>query len=198
MFITITDTIALDRERRIIRTNDKEVQLTKLEFGLLDFLASQPNTICSRQKVLDHVWGNKFQYDPGTIDVHLNAIRRKAGFSKTQPIESIRGIGLVFRTEQPIAHYTIDLQQFAKEWISSHEVELQTKGLKPSIHLTPFVNEITIEPNALRKMLDAVLAALLPSAQKGHLKLSSKLNMQYFILSLEMNGTINELKIPIQ
>jgi hypothetical protein len=148
--------------------------------------------------VLDHVWGNKFQYDPGTIDVHLNAIRRKAGFSKTRPIESIRGIGLVFRTEQPIAHYTIDLQRFAKEWISSHEVELQAKGLKPSIHLTPFVNEITIEPNALRKMLDAVLAALLPSAQKGHLKLSSKLNMQYFILSLEMNGTINELKIPIQ
>ena len=198
MFISITNTIALDRERRIVRTDGKEVQLTGLEFGLLDYLASHPNKIYSRQNILDHVWGNKFQYDPGTIDVHLNAIRRKTGFSKTRPIESVRGIGLVFRTEQQIAHYTIDLQQFVKEWIHSHEVELASSGLKPSIHLTPFVNEITIEPKALRNMLDAILGALLPSAQPGQLRMNSKLTMQYFILSLDINGTINELKIPIQ
>jgi hypothetical protein len=77
-------------------------------------------------------------------------------------------------------------------------VELAATGLKPSVHLTPFVNEITIEPKALRNMLDAVFAALLPSAQPGQLILNSKLTMQYFILSLDINGTINELKIPIQ
>ena len=198
MFITITDHIALDRERRIVRSNGKEVRLTGLEFGLLNFLASQPNILFSRQQILDHVWGNRFQYDPGTIDVHLNAIRRKAGFTTTRPIETIRGRGFIFRKELQTVHYTIDLQHFAKEWIHSHEVELTAKGLKASIQLTPFVNEITIEPNALRKMLDAVLETLLPAAKTGYLKLSSKLNMQYFILSLDINGTINELKIPIQ
>jgi hypothetical protein len=65
------------------------------------------------------------------------------------------------------------------------------------LHLTPFVNEITIDPRALSNMLDAVLAALLPSAQPGHLKLSSKLTMQFFVLALDINGTTNELKIPI-
>ncbi len=198
MYITITDNIALDRERRIIRTNDREVALTGLEFGLLDYLVSHPNRICSRKEILDQVWGNRFQYDPGTIDVHLNALRRKAGFTKTRPIETIRGVGLVFRTEENITHYTIDLQAFTNQWLKTHEVELNAHGLVPSLHLTPFVNELTIEPKALKNLLDAVLAALLPSAQPGYLKINSKLTMQYFILSMDINGTVNELKIPIQ
>jgi len=197
MYITITDNIALDRERRIIRTDDREVTLTGLEFGLLDYLVSHPNRICSRKEILDQVWGNRFQYDPGTIDVHLNALRRKAGFTKTRPIETIRGVGLVFRTEKNIPHYTINLHTFVDEWIRTHEVEMKAHGLVPSLHLTPFVNELTIEPKALKNLLDAVLAALLPSAQLGHLRLSSKLTMQYFVLSIDLNGTVNELKIPI-
>lgn len=198
MYISITENIALDRERRIVRTDGKEVQLTGLEFGLLNYVASRPNKICSRRELIDHVWGNKFQYDPGTIDVHLNALRRKAGFTKNRPIETIRGLGLVFHTEKKGTIYTIDLQRFVQEWLEVHEVDIQSHGLKPSIHLTPFVNEITIEPKALRNMLDAVFAALLPSAQPGQIKLSSKLTIDYFILSLDINGTINELKIPIQ
>lgn len=197
MYISITKHISIDREQRTARIDEKEVRLTALEFGLLDYLVSHPNRICSRDELIDHVWGNKFQYDQGTIDVHLNALRRKLGFSKTRPIETIRGVGLVFHIEEQVAHYTIDLQTFANDWLRKHEIELHTHGLVPSIHLTPFVNEITIEPQALRNMLDAVLAALLPSAQPGYLKLSSKLTMQFFGLALEINGTINELKIPI-
>ena len=197
MYITITENIALDRNRRIIRTDGKEVTLTGFEFGLLDYLTSHPNRICSRQEILDHVWGNRFQYDQGTIDVHLNALRRKAGFTRTRPIETIRGVGLVFRTEENITHYTIDLQTFTNQWLHTHEVELKAHGLIPSLHLTPFVNEITIEPKALINLLDAILAALLPSAQPGYLKINSKLTMQYFILSMDINGTVNELKIPI-
>lgn len=198
MYITITENIVIDRDRRILKNDGKEVTLTGLEFGLLDYLVSHPNKICSRKELIDHVWGNRFQYDPGTIDVHLNAIRRKAGFTKSRPIETIRGTGLVFRTEEHVTHYTIDLHAFAMEWIQSHEVEMKANGLVPSLHLTPFVNELTIEPRALRNLLDAIFAALLPSAQPGHLVLSSKLTMQYYVLSMDINGTINELKIPIQ
>ena len=197
MFITITDHIEIDREQRSVRKDGQMVHLTGLEYGLLEFLSAHPNRICSRQMVLDHVWGDRFQYDTGTIDVHLNALRRKLGWTKKEPIETIRGIGLVFRIEQTVTHYTIDLQAFLMEWLSSRETEISAKGLVAQIHLTPFVNEITIEPQALRQMLDSVLNALLPSAQPGVLRLSSKLTMQHFILSLDMNGTINELRIPI-
>ena len=197
MYITITDHIEIDREQRSVRKDGQEIHLTGLEYGLLDFLSAHPNRICTRQRLLDHVWGNRFQYDTGTIDVHLNALRRKLGWGKKEPIETIRGVGLVFHLEQKINHYTIDLQAFLTEWIRSREMEISAKGLVAQIHLTPFVNEITIGPQALRQMLDSILTALLPSAQPGILRLSSKLTMQHFILSLDLNGTINELRIPI-
>ena len=173
------------------------VHLTGLEYGLLEYLSAHPNRICTRQMLLDHVWGDRFQYDTGTIDVHLNALRRKLGWGNKEPIETIRGVGFVFHVEQKITHYTIELQAFLTDWLRSRETEISAKGLVAQLHLTPFVNEITIEPKALRQMLDSVLTALLPSAQPGVLRLSSKLTMQHFILSLDLNGTINELRIPI-
>ena len=197
MYTTITNNIELDREQRSVRRDGEEIHLTGYEYGLLDYLSARPNRICTRQMLLDHVWGDRFQYDTGTIDVHLNALRRKLGWGKKEPIETIRGVGFVFRVEQKITHYTIELQAFLTDWLRSRETEISAKGLVAQIHLTPFVNEITIEPKALQQMLDGVLTALLPSAQPGVLRLSSKLTMQHFILSLDLNGTINELRIPI-
>ena len=197
MYISITNHIELDREQRNVRKDGQAVHLTGLEYGLLDYLSARPNRICTRQMLLDHVWGDRFQYDTGTIDVHLNALRRKLGWTNKEPIETIRGIGFIFHIEQKVTHYTIDLQAFLTDWLRSRETEINAKGLVAQIHLTPFVNEITIEPNALRQMLDSVLTALLPSAQPGVLRLSSKLTMQHFILSLDLNGTINELIVPL-
>ena len=197
MYTTITNHIEIDREQRSVRKDGLAVHLTGLEYGLLDFLSAHPNRICTRQMLLDHVWGDRFQYDTGTIDVHINALRRKLGWTKKEPIETIRGIGFIFHIEQKITHYTIDLQAFLTEWLRSRETEIHAKGLVAQLHLTPFVNEITIEPKALQQMLDSVLIALLPSAQPGVLRLSSKLTMQHFILSLDLNSTVNELRIPI-
>ena len=197
MFITITDHIEIDREQRSVRKDGQVIHLTGLEYGLLEFLSAHPNRICTRQMLLDHVWGDRFQYDTGTIDVHLNAMRRKLGWTKKEPIETIRGVGFVFHVEQRVTHYTIDLQTFLTEWLRSRETEINAKGLVAQIQLTPFVNEITIEPKALQQLLDSVLTALLPSAQPGVLRLTSQLTMHHFILSLDLNGTINELRIPI-
>jgi DNA-binding winged helix-turn-helix (wHTH) protein len=197
MYVTIIEHIELDREQRSVRKDGQAVHLTGLEYGLLDYLSARPNRICTRQMLLDHVWGDRFQYDTGTIDVHLNALRRKLGWTNKEPIETIRGIGFIFHIEQKATHYTIDLQAFLMEWLRSRETEISAKGLVAQIHLTPFVNEITIEPKALRQMLDSVLTALLPSAQPGVLRLSSKLTMKNFILCLDVNGTVNELRIPI-
>ena len=197
MYINIANHIELDREQRSVRKDGQTVHLTGLEYGLLEFLSAHPNRICSRQELLDHIWGDRFQYDTGTIDVHLNALRRKLGWTKKEPIETIRGAGFVFRIEQQVTHYTIDLQVFLTDWLRSRETDILAKGLAAQIHLTPFVNEITIEPKALRLMLDSILTALLPSSQPGVLRLSSKLTMQHFILSLDLNGTINELTVPL-
>lgn len=73
MYITIVDDIEINRELRSVRKDGQEIHLTGLEYGLLDYLSNHANRICSRGEILDHVWGTRFQYDTGTIDVHLNA-----------------------------------------------------------------------------------------------------------------------------
>ena len=197
MYIPIGNHIELDRELRSVRKDGQEIKLTGLEYGLLEYLSRHADRICSRAEIVENVWGQRFQYDTGTIDVHLNALRRKMGFSKTHPIETIRGVGLIFRSQSNSAAYTIDLQAFILRWLRSHENELEAHGLMPDVHLTPFVNELTIPPEVLQKMLDANLAALLPSSRPGVLRILSKLTMQHFIFSLDINGTISELRIPI-
>lgn len=197
MYIPVGEHIELDRELRSVRKDGQQVRLTGLEYGLLAYLTKYADRICSRSEILENVWGNAFQYDTGTIDVHLNALRRKMGFTKAHPIETIRGVGLIYRSQRNAAAYTIDLQAFVLRWLRSHENEIEAHGLIPDVHLTPFVNEITIQPEVLQKMLDANLAALLSFATPGVLRIDSKLSLHHFIFSLDINGTVSELRIPI-
>ena len=196
MYITITDHIELDREQRSVRKEGKEIHLTGYEYGLLDYLSARPNRICTRQMLLDHVWGDRFQYDTGTIDVHLNALRRKLGWSAKEPIETLRGIGFILHTERPSEEVS-PLTKLAYDWLRAHENELKAHGLTVQLQLTPWVNTLTIHPESLRKWLDASLETLLPSAQTGSLCLSSRLTMHHFSLALDINGTVTELRIPI-
>ena len=197
MYIPVGNHIELDRELRSVRKDGQEVKLTGLEYGLLAYLTQHADRICSRTEILENVWGEAFQYDTGTIDVHLNALRRKLAFGKTAPFETIRSVGLIYRSQRNTSAYTIDLQSFVIRWLHSHEAQINARGLTPSLHLTPFVNEITMPPQVLQQMLDANLAALLSTARPGILRIHSKLNMTHFIFSLDINGTVSELRIPI-
>ena len=196
MYSPISEHIELDREKRSVRKNGQEIHLTGLEFGLLDYLSAHANHICPRGEILDHVWGTRFQYDTGTIDVHLNALRRKLGWSSKEPIEAVRGIGLILHTERSSEDMS-PLSILAYDWLRTHENELIAHGLTVQMRLTPWVNTLTIHPDSLRKWLDASLETLLPTAQAGVLCLSSRLTMHHFSLALDINGTITELRIPI-
>ena len=196
MYLTIIDHIELDREQRSVRKDGQAVHLTGLEYGLLEYLSAHANRICPRGEILDHVWGTRFQYDTGTIDVHLNALRHKLGWSAKEPIEAVRGIGLILHTEYPSDDLS-PLSILAYGWLRAHENELKAHGLTVQLQLTPWVNTLTIHPESLRKWLDASLETLLPSAQTGTLCLSSRLTMHHFSLCLDINGTVTELRIPI-
>lgn len=192
-----TGNIELDSDTRSVFKNGKSVSLTPLEFGLLTYLMQHPNRLCTRMEIIDNVWGQRFQYDTGTLDVHLNALRRKIGNTRNYPIETIRGAGLILHTEEAVKPYSLTIQPFITEWLQSHSGEFEAKGLIPRMHLDPFVSEITMSPNELRTMLDGILAALLPSAKPGTIRVSSRLSISFFSLTLEINGTTNELRIPI-
>lgn len=189
--------IELDTDVHSVLVNSEAINLTPLEFGVLAYLMQHPNHLCTRTEIIDKVWGLRFQYDTGTLDVHLNALRRKIGGTRNRPIETIRGAGLILHSGEVAKPYSLTIQPFITEWLHSHRGEFEAKGLVAQLHLDPFVSEITMSPNDLRTMLDGILAALLPSAKPGTIRVTSHLSLNYFSLTLAINGTINELRIPI-
>lgn len=189
--------IGLDSDTHLALYKGQNVRLTPLEFQLLAYLMQKPDRICSRDEIIDNVWGQRFFYDTGTIDVHLNALRRKLNLARNHPIETIRGVGILLHSDEPRQQYALTIYPFINEWLLFHKMELEAKGLVPKIQIDPFVSEITMEPMILRTMLDGVLAALLPNAHPGIIRIESHLRLTFFSLLLDINGTTNELKIPL-
>ena len=85
--------IHLDRERFILITKDKEVQLPKKEFELLELLLSKPGKVFTRDEILAKVWGNETIVGERTIDVHIRKLREKIG---DEYIRTIKGVGYTF------------------------------------------------------------------------------------------------------
>ena len=189
--------IQLDTHLHCVTRGGDVVHLTQLEYALLEYLLQHADTVCKRDEIVDNVWGQRFQYDTGTIDVHLHSLRRKLGFARNTPIESISGVGIILHTAAPKQSHTLNIQDFAIQWIREHEEDFAAKQLTPRLHLDPFVSEITISPEDLRTMLDGILKVLLPVSKPGIIRIKSHLGCHHFSLSLDINGTINELRIPL-
>ena len=189
--------ILLDTHLHCVMRGGDVVHLTQMEYALLEYLFQHADTICKREDILQAVWGQRFQYDTGTIDVHLHSLRRKLGFARQTPIESIRGVGIILHTKVAKPAHVLNIQDFAIQWIREHEADFAAKQLTPRLHLDPFVSEITISPNDLRTMLDGILQVLLPVSQPGIIRIKSQLTCDYFSLSVDINGTINLLRIPL-
>ena len=190
--------ILLDTHLHCVMRGGDVVHLTQMEYALLEYLFQHADTICKRDDILQAVWGQRFQYDTGTIDVHLHSLRRKVGFARQTPIESIRGVGIILHTKVAKPVHVLNIQDFAIQWIREHEADFAAKQLTPRLHLDPFVSEITISPEDLRTMLDGILKVLLPVSQPGIIRIKSHLGCHHFSLSLDINGTVNELRIPIR
>ena len=73
--------------------NDKIYYLAQKEFMLLNKLLSTPNTIFTRQELIEEIWGLDSQSDYRTVDVHIKRIRDKMQDVDEFEIVSIRGIG---------------------------------------------------------------------------------------------------------
>ena len=190
--------ILLDTHLHCVMRGGDVVHLTQMEYALLEYLFQHADTICKRDDILQAVWGQRFQYDTGTIDVHLHSLRRKVGFARQTPIESIRGVGIILHTKVAKPVHVLNIQDFAIQWIREHEADFAAKQLTPRLHLDPFVSEITISPEDLRTMLDGILKVLLPVSQPGIIRIKSHLGCHHFSLSLDINGTVNELRIPLR
>ncbi|HEY3307882.1 MAG TPA: response regulator transcription factor [Desulfuromonadaceae bacterium] len=90
--------LKLDPVTHKVWRGDKEIDLTAKEYGLLEYLLRNPNTVLSRQMIAEHVWDYAFDSFTNIIDVYVNYLRKKVDkdFS-TKLIHTVRGQGYILR-----------------------------------------------------------------------------------------------------
>jgi DNA-binding response OmpR family regulator len=91
-------TLRIDPDVREVTVDDRVLDLTKIEFGLLDLLSSAPRRTFTRNQLLEDVWGDNWYGDDHIIDVHVGNLRKKLGESASAPryIRTLRGVGYRF------------------------------------------------------------------------------------------------------
>lgn len=84
----------LDRTAHRAFVGDHEVELTPREFDLLDFLLAHAGALCTRDQILNGVWGIEFDTGTNMVDVYMHFLRKKLdAFGARDAIQTIRGRG---------------------------------------------------------------------------------------------------------
>ena len=75
----VFDDIKIDREKYKVYISDNVLNLPRKEFELLYLLASKPDKVYKREKIMETVWGSEVVVGDRTIDVHIRKLREKVG-----------------------------------------------------------------------------------------------------------------------
>ncbi len=91
--------IKIDTERRASYRDGVEVELTAKEFDLIELLMKNPGKVFSRENLLSLVWGEDYQGDIRTVDVHVRRLREKLEPVPAEPemIMTKWGVGYYFK-----------------------------------------------------------------------------------------------------
>ncbi|MGE3856787.1 MAG: response regulator transcription factor [Dehalococcoidia bacterium] len=95
--------VVIDAARHEVRKRGQVVPLAPKEFELLLFLAQRPDRVCSRDAVLNAVWGYGYEGETRTVDVHVHWVRRKLEDDPAHPriLVTVRHYGYKLVTERP-------------------------------------------------------------------------------------------------
>ena len=92
----------LELQARKILCKGEEVNITRKEYDLLQYLILNRNKVLTRNQLYEHIWGNILddQYDSNFIDVHIKNLRKKLNEHASTPwLETVRGIGYMVSLE---------------------------------------------------------------------------------------------------
>ena len=158
--------LLVDTATHQVLQSGKPVMLTDTEYRLLVYLLKHQGVVCRRDDIIEKVWGERFLYDTGTLDVHLSSLRHKLGWTKDGPARAVRGVGLILPHEAPESG-VVKIDAFLRELLMCHEEALRKKDIRCFLRLTPFVYEIMVDEVILRQIFSAAFALFLQHAPKG-------------------------------
>ncbi|HEX8181785.1 MAG TPA: response regulator transcription factor [Pyrinomonadaceae bacterium] len=87
--------LVIDKRRHEVTLNGQPVDLTPLEFQILERLASEPGRAWSRNDLLDQVWSTDYEGYQRNVDPHINRLRQKIESDPKNPryVLTVRGVG---------------------------------------------------------------------------------------------------------
>jgi len=84
--------LRLDPATRRVWLRGEQIELTRREFAILEYLLHHPDEVMSKRDILDPVWDFAFDGDPNIVEVYVRRLRTKP--HRDQPvIETVRGAG---------------------------------------------------------------------------------------------------------
>jgi two-component system response regulator MprA len=90
--------LSLDPATREVRRGDREVELTKTEFALLEHLLRHPRQVLTRSQIFEAVWGYDFGPRSNSLEVYVGYLRRKTEEGgEPRLIQTVRGVGYALR-----------------------------------------------------------------------------------------------------
>jgi len=91
--------LTLNPATREVHRGTRLVELTKIEFDLLELFLRHPRQVLTRDQILDLVWGYNFDSGTNSLAVYIGYLRRKLEEDdKPRLIQTVRGVGYALRT----------------------------------------------------------------------------------------------------
>jgi two-component system response regulator MprA len=83
-----------------VKRGDREIELTRTEFLLLELFLLHPKQVLTRSVIFERVWGYDFGPDSNSLEVYVSYLRRKleAG-GEPRLLHTVRGVGYVLREQ---------------------------------------------------------------------------------------------------
>ena len=86
--------LVLNSLTREARRGDRDLQLTKTEFDLLELLMQHPGIVVSRDHIYEVIWGYDFETGSKSLDVYIGYLRRKTeDDGESRLVYTVRGVG---------------------------------------------------------------------------------------------------------
>jgi two-component system response regulator MprA len=90
--------LSLNLATREVRRGNRQIELTRTEFTLLEMFLRRPRRVLDRSFILEEVWGYDFPTTANSLEVYVGYLRRKTE-AENEPrlIHTVRGVGYVLR-----------------------------------------------------------------------------------------------------
>jgi DNA-binding response OmpR family regulator len=86
--------LVLDPARHLVTRAGVPIDLSRREFGLLEYLMRNTDAVCTKSQILQSVWDENFAGPDNVVEVYIGYLRRKIDVPfGTNTIETVRGVG---------------------------------------------------------------------------------------------------------